>query len=100
MLIVNAPVDDAGHEEEGHPERPARLLAAMAGVADLHLGDEVQVVDTARPRGPNLRGSTTRRTSTNWAPTATRAAVTSTRTPTPPTTRGASPNGPRAPGSR
>jgi len=54
MLIVNAPVDDGGHEEHGHPERPARLAAAMAGVADLHLGDDLLVVDARPATRPEL----------------------------------------------
>ena len=45
MLILNAPLDDIAHEEDGHPERPARLRAAMAGVEDLHLGDDLVAVD-------------------------------------------------------
>ena len=45
MLVVNGPVDDAGHEESGHPERPDRLSAALAGVADLHLGDDLVEVE-------------------------------------------------------
>ena len=44
MLIMNGHVSDAGHEEAGHPERPDRLHAALAGVNDLHLGDDLQFV--------------------------------------------------------
>ncbi len=43
MLILNCPVVDAGHEDAGHPERPERLIAAQAGVADLHLDSELVV---------------------------------------------------------
>ena len=46
MLIVAGPVGE--HEHEGgphHPERPARIAAAMAGVADLDLGDDLVMVD-------------------------------------------------------
>src|SRR5271154_338993 len=38
---MNGPVDDAGHEEAGHPERPDRLTATMEGVHDLHLEDDL-----------------------------------------------------------
>lgn len=48
MLITNAPYDDAGHEEPGHPERPDRIGAARAGVDDLRLGEDLHVV------GPHL----------------------------------------------
>jgi acetoin utilization deacetylase AcuC-like enzyme len=41
MLILNSPVGDAAHEESGHPERPERLRAALAGVDDLHLDDQL-----------------------------------------------------------
>ncbi|MGB8195532.1 MAG: histone deacetylase [Acidimicrobiales bacterium] len=40
-LIMNTPVADAAHEESGHPERPERLRAALAGIGDLHLGDDL-----------------------------------------------------------
>ncbi len=40
MLILNSPNGDATHEEPGHPERPERLHSALAGVDDLHLGEE------------------------------------------------------------
>jgi len=43
-LVMNAPVDDAGHEEAGHPERPDRLTAAVSGVNDLHLDDDLSFV--------------------------------------------------------
>lgn len=42
-LVMNAPIDDAGHEDEGHPERPERLVAALAGVGDLDLGDDLKL---------------------------------------------------------
>jgi acetoin utilization deacetylase AcuC-like enzyme len=42
-LIINSPIADAAHEDPGHPERPERLIAALAGVSDLHLGDELVV---------------------------------------------------------
>jgi acetoin utilization deacetylase AcuC-like enzyme len=43
MLIMNSVIVDAGHEDTGHPERPERLAAALAGVVDLHLGDDLVV---------------------------------------------------------
>jgi acetoin utilization deacetylase AcuC-like enzyme len=45
MLIMNGRVDDAGHADPGHPERPDRLAAVMAGVEDLHLGDDLSFVE-------------------------------------------------------
>jgi acetoin utilization deacetylase AcuC-like enzyme len=44
-LVLNAPILDAGHEDEGHPERPERLTAALAGVGDVHLEGELVVVE-------------------------------------------------------
>ncbi len=44
MLIVNDPLDDAGHEDPGHPERPDRLVAVREGLADLGLGGELVTV--------------------------------------------------------
>ena len=44
MLIVSGPVGSSEHERAGHPERPARVVAAMAGVDDLHLGTDLQIV--------------------------------------------------------
>lgn len=44
-LVMNAQIADAGHEEAGHPERPDRLTATMAGVEDLHLEDDLTFVD-------------------------------------------------------
>lgn len=46
MLVMNERYEDAGHEEEGHPERPDRMTAAMAGVADLDLGDDLVTVSS------------------------------------------------------
>jgi acetoin utilization deacetylase AcuC-like enzyme len=42
-LVLNAPIVDAGHEDAGHPERPERLAAALAGVGDVHLDSELIV---------------------------------------------------------
>jgi acetoin utilization deacetylase AcuC-like enzyme len=44
VLIVGGPVGAFEHDGGGHPERPARLTAAMAGVQDLRLGDELVTV--------------------------------------------------------
>jgi acetoin utilization deacetylase AcuC-like enzyme len=41
MLIMNTPLADTGHEDAGHPERPERLAAALDGVGDVHLGDNL-----------------------------------------------------------
>ncbi len=46
MLIMNRPYGDEGHEESGHPERPDRLTAALAGIGDLHLGEDLHLVDS------------------------------------------------------
>jgi acetoin utilization deacetylase AcuC-like enzyme len=40
-LIMNGVVDDSGHEEAHHPERPQRLNAVLEGIGDLHLGDDL-----------------------------------------------------------
>jgi acetoin utilization deacetylase AcuC-like enzyme len=48
MLIVAGPVVAEQHQRRGHPERPARIGAVMDGVGDLHLGDELTVIE-ARP---------------------------------------------------
>lgn len=42
-LVINGPYSDSGHEDEGHPERPQRVVAAMAAVADLRLGSDLVV---------------------------------------------------------
>jgi acetoin utilization deacetylase AcuC-like enzyme len=43
MLVINGPTDDSGHQDPGHPERPDRVTAVMAGIADLHLGTDLVV---------------------------------------------------------
>ncbi|MGD0395067.1 MAG: histone deacetylase, partial [Acidimicrobiales bacterium] len=48
VLIVVGPVEGDGHHRQGHPERPSRIGAAMGGVDDLHLGDDLLVLP-ARP---------------------------------------------------
>ncbi len=45
MLIVVEPLEAASHDDPGHPERPARIGAAMRGVDDLHLGSDLMVVE-------------------------------------------------------
>jgi acetoin utilization deacetylase AcuC-like enzyme len=42
-LIVNEPLDDSGHVEPGHPERPDRLVAVRAAIDDLKLGSDLVV---------------------------------------------------------
>ena len=44
VLVINGPYGDSGHEDHGHPERPERLVAAMAAVNDLDLGTDLVVV--------------------------------------------------------
>jgi len=44
VLIVVEPLEAGSHDDPGHPERPARIGAAMLGVDDLHLGDDLLVV--------------------------------------------------------
>ena len=48
MLIVVGPVEAETHVRHAHPERPARIGAAMDGVHDLRLGSDL-VVLPARP---------------------------------------------------
>jgi len=45
VLIVAGPTGEHEHDGGGHPERPARVTAAMEGVRDLDLGHELLVVD-------------------------------------------------------
>lgn len=54
MLIVNGPVQDTEHAESGHPERPERLIAALAGVSDLQLGDDLKVMTPYIATRPEL----------------------------------------------
>ena len=44
MLIVSHSADASGHHRAGHPERPERIAAAMAGIEDLDLGSELRIV--------------------------------------------------------
>ena len=46
VLVINGPYSDSGHEDEGHPERPARLVAARQAVDDLHLGGDLIVTSS------------------------------------------------------
>ena len=41
MLVLGGPGAHEGHEEEGHPERPERVTAVLAGIADLDLGSDL-----------------------------------------------------------
>jgi acetoin utilization deacetylase AcuC-like enzyme len=45
MLVVIGPAEAKEHARSGHPERPARIEAAMSGVADLHLGSDLATVE-------------------------------------------------------
>ncbi len=55
-LVISRPFDDSGHADPGHPERPDRVTAALAGVADLHLGEDLVSVDvTAATRAQLAR---------------------------------------------
>lgn len=44
MLIVSGSTGEPEHSRAGHPERPERVAAALAGVDDLHLGSDLKVV--------------------------------------------------------
>jgi acetoin utilization deacetylase AcuC-like enzyme len=48
VLILAGPVGETEHDGGAHPERPARIMAALDGVADLHLESELVTV-VARP---------------------------------------------------
>ncbi|MHB8429872.1 MAG: histone deacetylase family protein [Acidimicrobiales bacterium] len=50
QLIVTGDLDGSEHARSGHPERPGRVTAALAGVADLQLGDDLLALP-ARPAG-------------------------------------------------
>ena len=45
VLIVVEPLEAGDHSHPGHPERPARVGAAMRGVEDLDLGSDLVVVE-------------------------------------------------------
>jgi len=44
MLIVSGPVGGSEHHRAGHPERPTRIRAVMAGIDELHLGTDLETV--------------------------------------------------------
>jgi len=44
VLIVVEPLEAGDHSRPGHPERPARVVAAMRGVEDLDLGTDLLYV--------------------------------------------------------
>ncbi len=55
MLVLGGPGSHEGHEEEGHPERPERVTAVLAGVGDLDLaGDLVRVATREATRAELL----------------------------------------------
>jgi acetoin utilization deacetylase AcuC-like enzyme len=54
VLFVAGPVGEDSHDGGRHPERPARVTAAMAGVGDLGLGDEVVGVEIVLPSDDQL----------------------------------------------
>jgi acetoin utilization deacetylase AcuC-like enzyme len=45
VLIVVEPLEAGDHSHPGHPERPARVGAAMLGIEDLALGSDLLVVE-------------------------------------------------------
>jgi len=47
VLIVVEPLHAEEHDDPGHPERPARIAAAMRGVDDLHLGSDLLFIEAA-----------------------------------------------------
>ncbi len=52
MLTVVGPCGDGDtHRQAGHPERPGRIDAVMAGIGDLGLGSDLVIVPS-RPAGP------------------------------------------------
>ncbi len=44
MLILSGPVGQSEHEDDGHPERPERVAAVMAGIDDLQLGTDLHML--------------------------------------------------------
>jgi acetoin utilization deacetylase AcuC-like enzyme len=54
ILVVNDAYEDAGHEDDGHPERPARTAAARAGIADLRLASDLVSVTARMPSREEL----------------------------------------------
>jgi acetoin utilization deacetylase AcuC-like enzyme len=44
VLIVAGADVEGGHHRPGHPERPERIDAVLAGIDDLHLGDDLRVL--------------------------------------------------------
>jgi len=54
MLVVSGPVGGGEHDGGDHPERPARMRAVKAGIDDLHLGDDLQVVEPLDPEMAQL----------------------------------------------
>jgi acetoin utilization deacetylase AcuC-like enzyme len=44
LIVVSDSTEESGHRRSGHPERPERVSAAMAGIGDLDLGSDLKVV--------------------------------------------------------
>lgn len=62
MLILAGPVGETEHDGGRHPECPARIVAVMEGVADLHLGSDLVTVEP----GPASREDLARVHSTRY----------------------------------
>jgi acetoin utilization deacetylase AcuC-like enzyme len=54
VVTVVGPVRSDGHAEPGHPERPGRVDAVMAGLADLHLGSDLTLLGGRPARAGEL----------------------------------------------
>ncbi len=54
MLVVIGPAGAKTHTRPGHPERPARIDAVMAGVDDLHLGSDLVTVEPRKATTEDL----------------------------------------------
>jgi len=44
-VVLAGPAGESAHDGGAHPESPARVVAAMKGIADLHLGADLVAVD-------------------------------------------------------
>jgi acetoin utilization deacetylase AcuC-like enzyme len=54
VLVVIGPASAKTHAHPGHPERPARIDAVMAGVDDLHLGSDLVTVEPRKATTDDL----------------------------------------------
>ena len=74
VLIVVEPLEAGDHSDPGHPERPARIGAAMRGVEDLHLGTDLAGrrghAGAGRAPGPGPHPGPPRSASSSSAPPA------------------------------